>query len=58
VFDSIEYDVFRAVDGKLQFGKVGPNAFTMDVRSPLSPLFAFCMSVAALERKLPLAFEL
>ena len=34
------------------------DAFTMDVRSPLSPLFAFCMSVAALERKLPLAFEL
>ena len=35
----------------LQFGKTGRNSFTMDLRQPMTPLEGFCVSVAALERK-------
>mmetsp|Transcript_20732 Transcript_20732/g.34233 ORF Transcript_20732/g.34233 Transcript_20732/m.34233 type:complete len:796 (-) Transcript_20732:37-2424(-) len=36
----------------LQFGRVGPDTFTMDLRHPVSPVAAFCICVSSLHSKL------
>ena len=39
-------------DVALQFGRVGKNKFTMDLKYPLNPFQAFCICVACLDNKL------
>ncbi|KAJ1932307.1 Tubby- protein 2 [Linderina macrospora] len=36
----------------MQFGKVGPDSFTLDMRFPMSPIMALGIAITSLDRKL------